>query len=229
MNSTNNNQFIFKYLNQLKENIRKYPFEIKIFLAIFYIVGVVAIYWPQTSGLFMSMTPFALLLSIGFLACFHENTDIKSLRVFSVILITGYLIEVAGVNTGLIFGKYKYGDNLGFKLFNTPLIIGFNWLLITYITSSIADQLKINVHLKVFFASSLMLIYDLILEQQAPRLNYWEWNNAIVPLQNYAAWFGIAVLFQYLIKINKIRTSNALSLTVYLYQLMFFLALIFKQ
>jgi len=194
----------------------------------FYTIGVIAIYLPVTSGLFMSMTPVALLLSMSLLACYHEDFDKKSVRVFSIIFLTGYLIEVAGVNTGLIFGSYNYDDNLGFKLFNTPLMIGFNWLLMIYITSSIADQLKINTGLKVFLASILMIVYDLILEQLAPKLNFWEWNDTIVPLQNYIAWFVIAMLFHSLIKINKIRTTNRLSLTVYICQLIFFLALMFK-
>lgn len=212
----------------MTEKVRSNPLIIKIFLVFFYTVGVVAIYMPLTSSFFMSLTPVALLLSIGLLSCYHENYDSKSVRVFSVIFLAGYLIEVTGVNTGLIFGNYKYGDNLGFQLFNTPLMIGFNWLLMIYVTSSIVEKFKINVYQKVFLASLLMIVYDIILEQLAPKLNFWKWENDNIPFQNYIAWFGIAVFFHSLIKIYKINTSNTLSSTVYLCQLVFFLALMFK-
>ena len=40
------------------------------------------------------------------------------------------LTEAIGVNTGLLFGTYEYGANLGFKIFGVPLIIGVNWTVL---------------------------------------------------------------------------------------------------
>jgi len=214
---------------QLAQKIKQFPQEIKIFLVIFYTVGIIAIYTPFTSSFFMALTPLALMMSFGFLMVFHYDFDIKSIRVFSFILVLGYLIEVIGVNTGLIFGSYKYGDDLGYKLFETPLIIGFNWLLMIYITASMVENLKAGTLNKILLASGLMIIYDLVLEQLAPKLDFWHWENNIIPMQNYIAWFCIAVFFHSLLKIYKIKTINTLSLTIYLCQVLFFFALLFRK
>ena len=36
--------------------------------------------------------------------------------------------EILGVNYGLIFGDYIYLDNLGYKVFGVPVIIGLTGL-----------------------------------------------------------------------------------------------------
>lgn len=214
---------------QLAQKIKQFPKEIKIFLVIFYTVGIIAIYTPYTSSIFMALTPLALIMSFVFLMLFHSDFDIKSVRIFSFILAFGYLIEVIGVNTGMIFGNYKYGDNLGFKLFETPLIIGFNWLLMIYITASMVEKLKAGAFYKILLASGLMIIYDLVLEQLAPTLDFWSWENNIIPIQNYIAWFCIAVFFHSILKIYKIKTINTLALTIYLCQVLFFFSLLFMK
>jgi putative membrane protein len=55
-------------------------------------------------------------------------------------------LEVVGVKTGLIFGEYKYGSTLGIKLFEVPLIIGFNWVFVILGSISISRLIT-----KMFF------------------------------------------------------------------------------
>lgn len=189
----------------------------------FYFVGLCGMIIPFTSDFFRIITPFALFLNFIFLAAYHQNNlNNKTVIVFSIIYFCGFAVEVAGVNTSLIFGEYFYGKSLGPKLFETPLIIGLNWLFLCYVTNSMLEKIKINNVFKVIFASSLMLIYDIVLEQVAPILDFWYWKNNIVPLQNYIAWFVIALIFNSLIKILKINTSNPISKIIFISQFLFF-------
>lgn len=209
-------------------SIKNHPKRVKYFLALFYAIGVIAIYIPFTASFFISLTPITLLMSLGFLALYTAENNTKTLLFFLFVFIAGYFIEVIGVNTGLIFGHYKYGETLGYKVFETPLMMGFNWVLMIYLTASLSENIKTPAAVKVLMASALMIVYDLVLEQFAPALDMWTWHKNNIPIQNYLAWFGVSLVFHSLLKAFRIKTINSLSVIVYLCQILFFLALTFK-
>lgn len=196
------------------------------FFVIFYFVGITGMLFPASFPVFVKLIPFALLLSSVALAFFHKNFNTKTLLVFVSIYLCGFFVEVEGVNTGLIFGQYSYGKSLGIKAFNTPLIIGLNWLLLVYITSSVLERTKFHGPVKIFFGATMMLFYDIIIEQTAPKLDMWTWQNQIVPLNNYVAWFIIAAIFHSFIMIFKIKTANKLAPVILVCQVLFFLVLL---
>lgn len=204
----------------------KIPVErVKRFIVIFYCVGVLGFIVPFTKSIFIAITPFALLLNTYLLAIYHKKYTIKAVLVFLSIFSLGYTIEVIGVKTGLVFGSYSYDKALGFKLFETPLMIGVNWLFLTYAATTITDNLKWNRWLSLFVAPALMLVYDFVLEMVAPKMDMWTWQNSDVPVRNYIAWYLIALFFVLLIRIFKIDTKNPLSATIFICQFMFFILL----
>lgn len=201
---------------------------VKKILVLFYAVGVAGLLLPFSSPFFIKLIPFTLLMNFALLLYYHQGKiDYKTITVFLIILLTGLLVEMVGVNTGVIFGEYQYGTSLGIKIFETPVIIGLNWVLLTYLTTSVLEGIYIPVYLKVLLASVFMLIYDVVLEQVAPHLAMWSWNENSVPLQNYIAWFVLAVIFHSLIKVFGVKTSNPLSGVVLLGQFIFFVLLFF--
>lgn len=201
---------------------------VKKILVLFYAVGVTGLLLPFSSPFFIKLIPFTLLMNFALLLYYHQGRiDNKTITVFFIIMLTGLLVEMVGVNTGLIFGEYQYGTSLGIKIYETPVIIGLNWVLLTYLTASVLEGINIPVYLKVLLASVFMLIYDVVLEQVAPRLAMWSWNENSVPLQNYIAWFVLAVIFHSLIKFFGVKTSNTLSGVVLLGQFIFFVLLFF--
>jgi putative membrane protein len=196
-------------------------------LLIFYTVGIAGLALELTRPLFIRLTPFALLLSTFFLILHHKGEVSKKLIVvFSLIYSIGFFIEMIGVNTGVIFGEYTYGIGLGIQLWNTPLMIGLNWLLLIYMTASIFQATGWKSIYVVLAGSSLMLLYDLVLENIAPAIDMWSWAAVSVPLQNYIAWWIIAVIMHGLLAINKIKLSNSLSIPVFTIQFVFFLILL---
>ncbi len=200
--------------------------EVKRFFILFYLIGLTGMIIPVTHPIFKELIPFSLILNVFYLFYFHpDKKNRKSLSVFFFIFLAGLFIEILGVKTGKIFGHYHYGNHLGPKIMDTPLLIGINWLFLIYATSSITDKYPFPVMIKIFFASGLMLVYDFFLEQNAARLGMWFWENRVPPVQNYLAWFVLSLIFHSIIKLFRINTLNPLSLTIWLSQLVFFIFL----
>ncbi len=206
---------------------KKTLLEVKKFIVIFYIVGIIGFIIPYSRDIFIAITPFALLISTYLLGIYHNNYNLKTISVFILVYLTGFFIEVAGVNTGIIFGEYTYGSAMGIKIFGTPLLIGINWLFLTYTAISVSEQLKINRMFIPFFAPLLMLIYDMVIEQLASKMDMWYWQGNVIPLQNYIAWYLIAVCFAFLFKWFKVNTKNSLSSILLISQFIFFVVLMF--
>ncbi len=197
------------------------------FLIIFYFVGVAGILIPATSELFKKLIPLALLTSGGLLVMFHKQSfKTKTTIIFIAIAALAFLAEALGVKTGNIFGEYTYGDNLGPKVADTPLLIGLNWLMLIYCSIVIADTVSSKIPFKIFIPPSLMLIYDLVLEQAAVALGMWSWADGKIPSRNYIAWFGLSLLFTLVIRFLKISFSNKLAPYVMATQFIFFVILV---
>lgn len=199
--------------------------EVKKFILIFYIVGTLGFLIPQTRALFISITPLALILNIYLLAIYNKEYKPKQILAFFLVFTLGFIVEVLGVQSGLIFGSYCYGDTLGFKLLDTPLLIGLNWVFVTYSCVSLAGQLSKNSYVQLVLAPTLMLAYDLVLEQVAPKINMWAWAQNAVPLKNYIAWWLIGFLFAVLFKLAAVNTRNSLALVIFGAQFVFFFIL----
>jgi len=200
--------------------------KVRRFLFIFYVVGIAGFMLPFSRELFIHLTGLALLLSTFLLFWFHRGGfDYRSIAVFISIYLAGFFIELIGVSTGAVFGEYTYGNGLGPKIWGTPLMIGVNWLMLSYCFAGVLRSLKLNNILIILFASAGMLLYDLVMEQVAPMLDMWYWKNNTIPLENYIAWFVIAFMFQSLIVFSKIKIKNPIALTLLLCQFGFFLVL----
>jgi len=196
------------------------------FLIKFYIVGVAGTILPYSQHFFLILFPFAILLAFAFLLAYPgPKTCIKTWFLVLLIAIMGYAIEVAGVNTGIIFGHYSYGRTLGPKLFETPLLIGINWSLLVFASASLVGKLNVAPVLKIILASLLMLFYDFFLELCAGKLDMWTWEDGKVPLLNYLAWFFTAVLMHSLIRLFRVEPSFRLAMPIFACQVSFFIIL----
>ncbi|MGV8962531.1 MAG: carotenoid biosynthesis protein [Candidatus Saccharimonadaceae bacterium] len=212
--------------NKLSHFFLNQPKIIASLFVVFYSVGVIGMLLPVTSHYFLQLIPFALLLSFFVLAFSDESKDKRNLILYLLfIYVSSFAIEVAGVYSGVLFGKYSYGNNLGVKLWETPLIIGANWFFLVYTTAAIFEKTRMSSALKVMLASSSMLVYDVVMEQVAPKLDMWDWKHPSVPFQNYFTWFLIAIAFHIGLQWLKIRIKNKLALTVLLCQFIFFVLL----
>lgn len=198
-----------------------------VFLYIIFFVGIIGhIYFPFRN-LMLSLTPATLLLT-GLVVLFYSyKTSTNKFLVWAVITyIITFILEVIGVKTGMIFGAYNYGSTLGTKFFDVPLIIGFNWVIVILGSISVSKLITNNFFLSAIISAFIALIFDLILEPIAIRLNYWNWSEGIIPIQNYFAWFIIALFFSLGFNYIKLNVGSKISMHFLFVQLVFFILLI---
>jgi len=201
----------------------------KIILAIIYCVGIIGFSIESISPIFTDLTKWTLILSATILFIYNGKIQTKQLIVFASIAIASYLVELFGVKTGIIFGEYQYGKALGIQFGNTPLLIGINWLLLSYAVASTTSSLRLSTNKKAFLGASIMVIFDIIMEQVAPCIDLWYWKNNHVPLQNYISWFVLALIFQQLLIRTATVKKNPLAFSIILYQFLFFAGLLVLQ
>jgi bisanhydrobacterioruberin hydratase len=129
---------------------------------------------------------------------------------------------VIGVHTGEVFGDYSYGRALGLTLLDTPLLIGLNWLMLTYCVFAIMESTKLFLPLKALLAAMLMVVYDIVMEPVAIRIDMWSWGEGPIPLQNYQAWFIISLVFLVAMHLAGIKTKNRVAPWLFGTQFVFF-------
>lgn len=211
----------------IRETLTAHPRWVKSALLIFFSVGIAGFSLPLTRELFTGLTPLAIILSLSVLLIFHEASfDRKTVFYFISIIVITWLIEAAGVATGLIFGEYSYGSGLGIRLLDTPLLIGFNWLFMIYTSSCIAGQISSKRVIQILSASSLMVLYDFIMENIAGSLDMWSFSGGMPPLRNYIAWFIIAASIHTGLKSAGIKFTNRIAPFLFFVQAVFFIILI---
>ena len=174
---------------------------------------------------FAEKTPFNLLLILGIMVWFYPMFRRKTIIAFGVIFITGMLAELIGVNTGLLFGDYVYGSNLGPKVGGVPLLIGINWALLVLCSAEIAKSFKVPFFFQAIIGATLMVFLDFFIEPVAPILDFWLWNAGEAPFFNFITWFILALLLNLFYISRKIDGDRIITIHVYLTQLVFFACL----
>lgn len=182
---------------------------------------------PATKEIVVPLTSFGLYgFSILLLIVERKRFTLISILWFFFIVVATFFIEVFGVETGEIFGKYNYGDVLGIKLLEVPIIIALNWGFVLIGIYSFVNKVKISSGIaKLILISSLIVMFDFLLEPIAIKLNYWNWDQGYVPIQNYIAWFLIALYFSSIGMSCKISTDTKLISHYIFAQSIFFIIL----
>ncbi len=198
------------------------------FFVVMYTVGFVGHLWEFTLPLMLTLTPWFLF----FMGCIVFIPIIWERR-FKVLFWAGasYLLtlslEILGVQTGLVFGSYHYGETLGLSLAEVPLVIGFNWVLVVLGAILLANRLTNNRPISTLIAGIICVVFDFIMEPLAisPVFDYWQWAQIEVPLQNYLAWFLIAVFMAAVFNWQRLRVTSLVPQIYFLVQLGFFILL----
>lgn len=211
-----------------------------LFLALlFHLTGVLGILLTPYKDWFVNNTPIVLLTMFLLLTKSHIRQSKKYFAFFIMTFFIGMITEMIGVNTGLLFGHYSYGDVLGPKLYGVPFLIGFNWFIIVFCASAFVNQcivlLKRKYHLNIGATSIAICVviggaaiatcFDIILEPVAVKLNFWTWANGQIPMLNYICWFIISAFLLMISVFLKIVHTNKFATNLFIIEALFFLAL----
>jgi len=162
---------------------------------LFHLCGMVGISYGN-KDFFLAFTPINLFISFVLLFVNQKQLESKELKSAFLIFFIGMVSEILGVNYGLIFGDYVYLDNLGVKILGVPVLIGVNWIILTFITGSLSSFIFKNKYVSILMGAILMIGLDLLIEPVAPLLGFWIFDLQKVPLQNYIGWFVIGIITQ---------------------------------
>lgn len=190
-------------------------------LLIFYTVGTVGILLPEHTSYFLSLSFFNLLLSFTILLFARKSRYGQFIFFLLLCYVTGMTVELIGTKTGLLFGNYSYGSNLGTKVNGVPLVIGVNWGILVVTSASIVNHFKASLWVKIIAAALLMTLLDVLMEPVAMESDFWNWSDGTIPFYNFACWFLIAlplqgIYFKFrLVESNKVFDALFIILTIF--------------
>ena len=194
---------------------------------LFHICGLLGIIYGNREW-FIAFTPINLFVSFALLFINQVELERKNLLAGLAIFLIGMISEILGVQYGLIFGDYIYLNNLGFKILGVPIMIGVNWIILTYITGSFSNYIfNANKKAAIVFGAVLMVVLDLLIEPVAPELGFWAFDSIFAPLQNYIGWFIIGLLVQGIFHYSTYKKDTTFSFHLLLVQIFFFTVLNF--
>ena len=195
---------------------------IVIIFLILHLVGALALMVENLKPIFLFLTPFNLIISFILLIWGNMNFSLRFIKVVSLLFLVGFFIEVAGVQTALLFGNYSYGKTLGFMYLNVPIIIGLNWVMLVLSCYAVSTYFTSNSILQLLLSSSLMVLLDTMIEPVAIQLDFWQWEGGNIPLQNYVMWFVVALFMNWIISFNKLYLNIKLGFGLLISQVLFF-------
>ena len=209
---------------------------------LFHIIGLVGLLFFDKT-FFLQTTPFNLLLMFALLIWTQNEKNKYFLLFLMACFFVGIAVEIIGIKTALLFGDYTYGNVLGYKVQDVPLLIGVNWFIIIYcsgisihtflmkaINRISADTGKKPMVLKalsvIIDGATLAVFFDWLMEPVAVKLGYWTWNgDGVIPLFNYISWFIVSIFLLTVFHFAKFNKQNKFAVNLLLIQLMFFLLL----
>lgn len=195
-----------------------------IVIVIWYLVGMVGFSIPSLRPVMQGLTPWGMLMATVLLMAFHAPWSLKNALIFSTIALTGFLVELIGVNTGWLFGEYEYGVTLGPKVWNTPLVIGLNWLVLIYCLSTLLNPIGHRWYFP-WAGALLMVAFDFLMEPVAMDTGMWQWAEGQVPVKNYIDWFLVSAILFSVVRLFKVKFRNPIAPLLLIMQALFFLVL----
>lgn len=195
-------------------------------VVVIYLVGLAGFLVPALRELFIWLIPFNILFAFGVLLWGGQKAGAaKKLLLFSVCFLFGYFYELAGTKTGIIFGQYAYGNGLGPKVWDVPVLIGLNWFFMVYTSLALSAAVSKNTYIRLFLAPALMVAYDFFLEPFAMAHDMWHWAGNAVPLQNYLAWYAGGLFLCAVALGGRFGTGNRFAPGLFVVQFCFFVIL----
>jgi bisanhydrobacterioruberin hydratase len=200
------------------------PVILKRFLIVLYAAGLLGMHVPAVSATFISLVPLTLWFT-GFICVWYfPKPSLQAYILLAAIAMAAWMLEVAGVHTGKIFGEYAYGPTLGYKVLDVPITIGVNWVLLVIVTSAVIEEWNLGGKIgRAALGAGLMTALDLLIEPVAMNFDFWQWQNNLVPLQNFGAWWLASFFFHWVYITADLPAKSSLFRLIAALQFLFFL------
>lgn len=223
--------------------VNRYKLGISVFVAIlFHGSGLIGMLFTDHREWFINNTVLNLLLMFLLLLWNQPKLNQFFLLFVVVAFLTGMGTEMIGVNTGTLFGSYRYGSVLGPQINGVPWIIGVNWFVMVYASGVIMHFVhkwisnryeesgtplsrKLIALSLVLDGALLTVFFDWVMEPVAVHLGFWKWEGGEIPFLNYSCWFLVSATLLWLFKQLRFEKANHFAVHLFVIQLLFFLVL----
>ncbi|HDN02233.1 MAG TPA: carotenoid biosynthesis protein [Candidatus Bathyarchaeota archaeon] len=149
-----------------------------------------------------------IIYMLGYVASLAIASTRREYRHILIIPVAGFAVgltsEVAGVNTGIPFGRYEYVSLTAPRVLGVPLSVPVMWGFYAYLTYLIASSVIrgksiIGITLRVMYASLLMVTLDLAMDPfMVNKIHAWVWLDGWgptwfgIPVSNFIGWFIVS-------------------------------------
>lgn len=171
-------------------------------LVVMFTVGAAGHLIPSAVSWMLRVTPAFSLLTTAMVLVPYIATGGRSFLLWAAV---GYafalLLDVAGLSYAGMVGQFEFGETLGWKWRGVPLLVGVNWMMVLNGAVCAAGRVippeadKWRRPAVALLAGLILVVFDLLMEPAAARLDYWHWAEGFAPVRNYVMIFISAVLF----------------------------------
>jgi putative membrane protein len=175
------------------------------------------IVYPLTSGSDRDRLTVATVLLFVTASVIHALTT-RGVRVAAVLVAVtaggGLAVEAVGTATGFPFGAYTYGESLGPTVLGVPLVIPLAWTMMAWPAWLVAVRLVRWAGVagtlgRIVVAGWALASWDVFLDPQMVAAGHWTWESPDgIPLTNYAAWLGVALMMMALLDRVGVRSRG---------------------
>jgi uncharacterized membrane protein len=172
-----------------------------VFFAVIMYLILVEMVWPWFHLPGLGNIGFTLVFVLFSLShCWVIEGPKRTTIFFVVSAVVSYVMEEAGVRTGLVFGPYHYSDSLGVKLGHVPVLIPLAWFMMIYPSWMLAREVLRGVDVRSIpgitalstLAALVMTAWDVVMDPGMSLAQNWIWEKGGVyfgvPRHNYFGW-----------------------------------------
>jgi putative membrane protein len=141
----------------------------------------------------LQLTPLVIGILTALTVLFWDVQPRRKVALACAAMVIGMIAEIIGVNTGLLFGTYVYGEAMGIQLAGVPVLIAITWLFVSVAAWQLASLSSYSPIKTIIIAAWIVVLFDVVLEQYATAFGLWSWRDGIIPLKNYVSWFLVSV------------------------------------
>ncbi len=156
-------------------------------------------------NIYLFLFEFGAILSF-FLILRREYGNKRLFETLILAFAYGLLLEI--INTHLS-RSYSYNNNFIFQIYGIPFAIAAGWGIVYYATRIAAEFYRFEWYQAPFFMAFIAVIFDLILDPIAVRLQFWFWRIPAdqewfgVPYDNLIGWMAVVWTFAFLINLSE--------------------------
>lgn len=177
---------------------------------------------------FVFLTPVLWFVTAGMIWIDSKPGNRLGWPIALTLILLGYAVEVIGVQYTEIFGSYTYGNMLGWKFFGVPPVIGIEWLILTWGGYALARPFELNPLLRALAAALVGTGLFWLMQPVLQAYGILQWQQNPIPFKNYAARFGLLLIFALIFDKYPLVTKPRMGQTAALCQFLFFIWLRIK-